>query len=154
MGMDINLYVEYQRDKKWHSADDWIDNIVQSIFFGRNMDLFHILGSIGYRWNYYPIDKPRGLPYKLSQEVLFDALSFRKDGFNKSYYSLKELKDYYLNLKPVNIKLKKYRKHKESLLFMLRCISLFNIIYRLEKKKSKFQITDDEDIRIIFWFDW
>lgn len=118
MGCDIHVYSEKWNpfDKRWQSADIWIEDIRCStpgelrvepeVYEGRNYNLFAMLANVrnGYGFagvdtgdGFVPIDMPRGLPPDVSVLVKKQSDGWGDDGHSHSYFTLRELKAYNWN---------------------------------------------------------
>lgn len=113
MGCDIHLFTEINKgekgEEKWVNNDCWKHNPYYnpedpdgeepmehvSIYNGRNYDLFGILANVRNYSENGCIDDPRGLPDNVSWITKKEADRWKGDAHNHSWFTLKELKDYY-----------------------------------------------------------
>jgi hypothetical protein len=111
MGCDIHLFTEIKKSinsqDKWVNADNWRYNpyyqegnddgermlSVESIYSGRNYELFGILAGVRDHSN-DSIDDPRGLPEDVSEVTKKESDRWDGDGHSHSWLTLKELKEY------------------------------------------------------------
>jgi hypothetical protein len=110
MGCDIHFYVEFKRNGRWQSADKWrfddeyADVSYTNCFYGeRNYSLFAILANVrnGYGFGgvdtgdgFVPIDKPRGLPHDVTNQIKESSDRWDCDGHNHSWFTLQEILEY------------------------------------------------------------
>jgi hypothetical protein len=111
MGCDIHLFTEIKKSinsqDKWVNVDNWRYNPyyeegnddgeemlhVESLYSGRNYDLFGILAGVRGGFN-DTIDDPRGLPEDVSEITKKESDRWDGDGHSHSWLTLKELKEY------------------------------------------------------------
>ena len=111
MGCDIHLFTEIKKSinsqNKWVNADNWRYNPyyqegnddgermlnIESLYSGRNYELFGILAGVRDR-NNDSIDDPRGLPEDVSEVTKKESDRWDGDGHSHSWLTLKELKEY------------------------------------------------------------
>jgi hypothetical protein len=111
MGADIHLFTEIKKsinsEDKWVNVDNWRYNpyyqegnddgermlSVESIYSGRNYELFGILAGVRDR-NNDMIDDPRGLPEDVSEVTKKESDRWEDDGHSHSWLTLRELKEY------------------------------------------------------------
>ena len=111
MGCDIHLFTEIKKsinsEDKWVNVDNWRYNpyyqegnnnwermlSVESIYSGRNYELFGILAGVRNR-NNDSIDDPRGLPEDVSEVTKKESDRWDGDGHSHSWLTLRELKEY------------------------------------------------------------
>ena len=111
MGSDIHIYTEIKKsinsEDKWVNVDNWRYNpyyqegnnnwermlSVESIYSGRNYELFGILAGVRNR-NNDSIDDPRGLPEDVSEVTKKESDRWDGDGHSHSWLTLRELKEY------------------------------------------------------------
>jgi hypothetical protein len=111
MGTDIHLFTEIKKSinsqDKWVNVDNWRYNpyykegndnweqamSVESIYSGRNYELFGILAGVRCSYN-DTIDDPRGLPKDVSEVTKKESDRWDGDGHSHSWLTLKELKEY------------------------------------------------------------
>jgi len=155
MGCDIHLFTERKRtinnQEKWANVDNWkinpyYDGIEKqereyelcSAYRHRNYNLFSILADVrNYREN-KPISEPKGIPNDVSEIVQIEKDIWEGDGHSHSYFTMKELYDYY-----------EENKSDED-------TDLKNLIEVLEghfKDSYYDKDRDCEKYRIVFWFD-
>jgi hypothetical protein len=103
MGADIHIWTEKFWDGVWHHIDKIQDDSpgyrsFKEPYSGRNYWLFSILADVRNsgdpKYNFIPIEPPRGYPADMSESV--DALmqSGAGDYHSHSYFTLKELLDF------------------------------------------------------------
>ena len=110
MGADIHLFTEIKKsinsEDKWVNVDNWRYNpyyqegnnnwermlSVESIYSGRNYELFGILAGVRNR-NNDMIDDPRGLPEDVSEVTKKESDRWDGDGHSHSWLTLRELKE-------------------------------------------------------------
>ena len=115
MGTDIHMYTEYRprcheyRNGRleeytagWHSADlfrmpvgEEKDYRIVPIYENRNYGLFATLANIRNYGDTVYIDEPRGLPGDTCQYIKNELGDYRDWGHSASYFTLKELYDFY-----------------------------------------------------------
>lgn len=111
MGSDIHIYTEIKKsinsEDKWVNVDNWRYNpyyqegnnnwermlSVESIYIGRNYELFGILAGVRDHSN-DSIDDPRGLPEDVSEVTKKESDRWDGDGHSHSWLTLRELKEY------------------------------------------------------------
>lgn len=111
MGCDIHLFTEIKKsinsEDKWVNIDNWRYNPyykegnddgermleLESIYSGRNYELFGILAGVRDR-NNDTIDEPRGLPEDVSNVTKKESDRWDGDGHSHSWLTLRELKEY------------------------------------------------------------
>ena len=111
MGCDIHLFTEIKKsinsEDKWVNVDNWRYNPyykegsedgedmlhVESIYSGRNYELFGILAGVRDLTN-DSIDDPRGLPEDVSSVTKKASDRWDGDGHSHSWLTLRELKEY------------------------------------------------------------
>ena len=200
MGCDIHMFTEIKRtidDKpRWVNSDRWVPNPYyiygnddekqyerpwecHSIYDGRNYELFSVLANVR---GYGPaILEPRGLPDDICVLTKAESDRWDGDGHSYSYFTLRELVEYYNNnpYRDVNGYIsqedakkldeegiipedwywvdgedKVYREWKmESLIKPL--IDKLKLRYKDEfyTWPENQTMEDHEKIRIVFWFD-
>lgn len=205
MGCDIHAFVEvkrypYQdtnrRNGVWVSADKWTvneDHILypedyekrfhvdydDSIYKGRNYDLFAILAGVRNNRGLKPISLPKGLPEDVCKDIKDESDIFASDGHSHSYLTLKEILQYkwdeeievvdfadskelaieeygdkIVSIKPSRIGVKVTYKTT------FREIHNHFFMTTIEKLKSFLKDSEypylqirQDDIRLVFWFD-
>lgn len=112
MGCDIHVRLEIKRtingEKKWVTADYFSKNPlyeegdefgreyeVVSIYSDRNYSLFSLLAGVRNYGDNVPISEPKGVPDDCSEDVLKDYEQWECDAHSASYFTLKELMDFY-----------------------------------------------------------
>lgn len=113
MGCDIHLFTERKRsinnEQKWVNADNWKLNPyyeennedgenkyeLNSAYSHRNYALFSILADVRNDSENKPISEPKGLPEDISEVVKAESDKWDSDGHSHSYFTMKELYDYY-----------------------------------------------------------
>lgn len=153
---------------------------VEEIMDNRDYELFSLLADVRSEENWYPpISKPKGLPKDIHFATKW--LADDEGGHSHSYLSLKELKesryskimwikgwvskeDARLIDKQEIIPWQIFMEHDEEYADKTRLMfrewrgylngNLLTIIKRLEEKMNgrNYKITNEEDIRIVFWF--
>lgn len=161
MGCDIHLYLEkytsVNGENKWVNVDHWQINPHYGIedneseydlvpfYWGRNYDLFSILAGV--RGNIDPIDEPRGLPEDVTETTKREYDKGGRDAHTPSYYTLKEIKDYYYNNSEndeITIILDYFLKPMEN---------RFKEEFWITSDDEKRYTTKENGFRVIFWFD-
>lgn len=169
MGCDIHMHVEY-KSKQFTGEDIWYcgdyfslrkgstyDNPsfdVMEFHSDRNYALFGLLADVrNYDYEHY-IDAPRGLPDDVTDYVKHIHEDWFDDAHSTSYFTLKELIDYYDN--------------NCDDMGDYTVISLTNLIEDLKKRADELGVIYDfcwngrsyeeaynksDKIRIVFWFD-
>jgi hypothetical protein len=114
MGCDIHTYVEVKKNGQWVSADTWETETYddrevmhvpygESIYSGRNYDLFAILADVrngvGFAGcdtgeGFVPISSPKGLPEDVTDEVKSVSEAWAGDAHSHSWVTLAELLAY------------------------------------------------------------
>jgi len=113
MGCDIHLFTERKRsinnEQKWVNADNWKLNPyyeennedgenkyeLNSAYKHRNYELFSILADVRNDSENKPIAEPKGLPEDISYVVKAESDKWDSDGHSHSFFTMKELYDYY-----------------------------------------------------------
>lgn len=113
MGCDIHLFTERKRsinnEQKWVNIDNWKVNPyykennedgerkynVNSAYRHRNYALFSILADVRNSSGNEPIAEPKGLPEDVSDVVKAESEYWGVDGHSHSFFTMKELYDYY-----------------------------------------------------------
>lgn len=113
MGCDIHLFTERKRsinnEQKWVNIDNWKVNPyyeennedgerkynVNSAYRHRNYALFSILADVRNNGANKPIAEPKGLPEDVSDVVKAESEYWGVDGHSHSFFTMKELYDYY-----------------------------------------------------------
>lgn len=113
MGCDIHLFTERKRsinnEQKWVNADNWKLNPyyeennedgeskynLNSAYRHRNYALFSILADVRNDSENKPISEPKGLPGDISEVVKAESDKWDGDGHSHSFFTMKELYDYY-----------------------------------------------------------
>lgn len=113
MGCDIHLFTERKRhinnEEKWVNVDNWKLNPyyekdnedgekeyeICSAYRWRNYELFSFLANVRNYSNNKPISKPRGIPEDISEVVRKEVERWDSDGHSHSYFTMKELYDFY-----------------------------------------------------------
>ena len=113
MGCDIHVLTEKYIDKKklWYNADNWRINPyfgedkyetkynLQEVYFERNYELFTLLADVrNYHNNIKCICEPKGVPEDISEESLEEINRWDCDGHSHSYFTLKELYDFWIKM--------------------------------------------------------
>jgi hypothetical protein len=200
MGCDIHMYTEIKRtiDNKpqWVNSDRWVPNPyylyggedekqyerpwdLHSIYGGRNYELFSVLANVR---GYGPaILEPRGLPDDICMLTNAENDKWASDGHSHSYFTLRELVEYYNNNphRYVNAYISREDANKldeEGIIPEdLYCVDDEDKVYRewkmdslikplIDKLKLRYKdelytwpdnqtMEDHEKIRIVFWFD-
>lgn len=195
MGCDIHLFTEEKKTinnkKKWVNTDNWILNhyydennrsdgekyIINPAYKGRNYALFSMLADVRNYSDNKPISKPKGLPDDVSDVVKYESDMFGSDGHSHSYFTMKELYEYYEKNKVVKlsglvdeegakeIEAGNYPEwfcqssNQEGLVFKeweQENLPLKNFIQTIEEHfKKLYSRTKEnpENYRIVFWFD-
>jgi len=113
MGCDIHLFTERKisinNEQKWVNADNWKLNPyyeennedgeskyeLNSAYGHRNYALFSILADVRNDSENKPIAEPKGLPEDISEVVKAESDKWDGDGHSHSFFTMKELYDYY-----------------------------------------------------------
>ncbi|NMA74322.1 MAG: hypothetical protein GX963_09225 [Bacteroidales bacterium] len=111
MGCDIHLFTERKRsinnEQKWVNVDNWKLNPyykendeeskynLNSAYRHRNYALFSILADVRNSSKNKPISEPKGLPEDISEVVKAESDKWNGDGHSHSFFTMKELYDYY-----------------------------------------------------------
>lgn len=113
MGCDIHLFTEKKisinNDEKWFNVDNWKLNpyyeennedgeneySINSAYRHRNYYLFSILAGVRNYSKNKPMSKPKGLPKDISDVVKDESDRLGVDGHSHSFFTMKELYDYY-----------------------------------------------------------
>lgn len=113
MGCDIHLFTERKRsinnEQKWVNADNWKLNPyyeknnedgeseynINSAYRRRDYALFSILADVRNDSGNKPISEPKGLPEDISEVVRAESDRWDGDGHSHSFFTMKELYDYY-----------------------------------------------------------
>ena len=179
MGCDIHVHCEYRKDGIWYNCDnfEWDQETkqytFQSIYWGRNYDLFGILAGIRSR-DFEMIDAPRGLPNDMSLKTKEMAEADMDWTHSHSWLTLKELLKWKEKQERKWKKLKKkyevehdnyegdfivdcngevtFKYEKKMLNYLIRRMKdkMDNHIFCFEEED--YYLSGD-DFRIIFWFD-
>jgi hypothetical protein len=119
MGCDIHLYTERKQSinsvEKWVNIDNWKLNPYFSIdeedkyklspaFRIRDYRLFAILADVRNDCENIPISEPKGIPEDASEVVKSEIAVWDGDGHSHSFFTMKELYDYYENNKIIKFK--------------------------------------------------
>lgn len=159
MGCDIHLYLEKKvydypkeekKNRKWLSLDKWVqnedslsdnDSLVWDTIYkestyngGRNYNLFTALANV--RSGYFDppapfISAPKGLPHDVSIPIKMRSEYYGSDGHSHSWLTLKELKEFDFSR------------------FGDTCKEFIDEVI----PKMEAQEVDDDEVRIVFWFD-
>ncbi len=167
---------------KWVSSDYFKMNnykyedkfSVVEIFKYRNYSLFSVLANVRNYDNNKFISEPKGYPDDCCEFINGKFSYWGEDGHSHSYFTLKELLDFQKenekikhsgmmsleNAKLVDSGLMPNSWCKatniESYVFRewsYKNEALDKLINSLKQRKEDFYINNDEDIRIVFWFD-
>ena len=112
MGCDIHLFTERKRSidsvEKWVNIDNWKLNPyyeedqeneykykLNSAFSKRDYRLFSILADVSNYHENKPISEPKGIPEDASEIVKSEIAVWDGDGHSHSYFTMKELYDFY-----------------------------------------------------------
>ena len=113
MGCDIHVLTEkYNKNKGWINVDDWRINPyygdneyetekyeIKTCYDNRNYELFTVLANVrNYYNNIVCIKEPKGIPNDISEESNNYIENWGEDGHSHSWYTLKELYDYWVNM--------------------------------------------------------
>lgn len=171
MGCDIHMFVEKKVNNKWEKLSkkfkyrhydptrenkidedgyEWNPEFTDSPYSDRNYDLFAILADVrngrGFAGCYTgegfnPISEPKGLPKDASNEVKLEFFDWGSDAHSASFFTIKELKDYDWSQQTIT--------HGEKLTYTEASNNFLDYI-----TGTLSEFTDnDEEIRIVFWFD-
>lgn len=109
MGCDIHMHVEYKttnwitKKECWYCGDyyrqcrhdEYGNNMLVPIYDKRNYALFAVLADVRNYGDTEYIDRPRGLPEDVTDVVRESYEDWRGDAHSCSYFTLKELIDFY-----------------------------------------------------------
>ena len=112
MGCDIHVYLERKRNingvEKWVNIDyfkknpyyDGVDKYETElehvpVYSGRNYGLFSVLADVRNYGDVTPISEPKGVPGDMSDVTRKEYEYWECDGHSHSYFTLKELLDFY-----------------------------------------------------------
>lgn len=156
MGCDIHMHVEYKDDRRtngvWVSGDYYTRNECGGFslveFCGdRNYHLFAILADVRNNGDYTYIDMPRGIPDDATETVRIYYAIWGMDAHSASYFTLKELIDFYKENKDDQLEflIRKLKERADEL----------NVIWDFEWEHdgSGIGYEKSDNIRIVFWFD-
>lgn len=183
MGCDITMFVEIYKNCAWVSEEYYKKDsngefIEVPIYSGRNYELFSNLADVRNNMDNEVIASPRGLPTNVSKKVLDEYRKWEDDSHSSSYFTLLELEYFLKNKKPsryggfmnlANSKLvdsdltpenyiqnKTKDKHIYKEWDSVDCNGLSTIISKLKDRLDDnymWELTDKNNIRIVFWFD-
>jgi len=142
MGCDIHLFVEKKVEGEWRpvkgpnpylgfTKNKTAETVLKDwAYTGRDYDLFATLANVrNYARGIKPISNPKGLPENLSEVVRSEADKWECDAHSHSYFTLAELKKAKAKIKSEEF-LDVTMKHLENL-----------------------SQGEDNNVRIVFWFD-
>ena len=150
MGIDIHMHTEVK--KTVNGIENWVcaDFFKRNPYFGeegereiknvpvwktRDYDLFGVLSGVGNYSELKVISKPRGLPDDCSKEVASESKYWDIDGHSHSWLSLKEMV-----------------LHKNEYVGLEKLVDL--VIERAKEFWVDAEMEENqEDVRIVFWFD-
>lgn len=150
MGCDIHVYIEIYEDKRWEMSTAALfksqyyragDNKFGLAQFSiqpqvpRNYGLFATLAGVRNYDAVEPICSPRGLPDDVSRGVLAQSDDDGVDGHSHSYFKIKELLAYAEETK------------KEASEFNITMLPI------IKKIRKTFSYYNENQIRLVFWFD-
>lgn len=108
MGCDIHVLLEKQDSKNnWRNVDYWQYNYYEDepkfdlieFYWHRNYELFTVLANVrNYDDIVNYISEPKGIPDNCSKETQDYIDRWGCDGHSHSYYTLKELYDYWIKM--------------------------------------------------------
>jgi len=182
MGCDIHMFAENKEDKKWVMLEDAFrqENYDKKKYWcphpydDRNYELFAFLANIRNANNIQPICKPKGCPPNASHGFLHQLDVWDCDAHSISWFTLKELKEIPKKLLEQTIydsslilekdeegnitgtcrdtNGKHFGEVGERKLFKLFKTTGSPIEFIIKQLKST-GFEDDENIRIVFFFD-
>lgn len=155
MGCDIHLWIE-GKDRKgnWFVANPrYVDysnptkiREVEEYDIGRSYALFSALANVRNDNNIPFIQKSRGLPHDITEEVWYESNEW-DDGHSFGWVTLEELKDYFYKYQDSKVvTLKEAVDDIRRLYFECWDLS-FNI------RDDNYDSLDVNDMRLVFWFD-
>ena len=176
MGTDIHFYVErkcycYKDNDKytWVSIDKWSINpysilrpdentprweveFTYQYYWVRNYCVFALLADIRNFYHIEPISKPRGLPSDVTNEIKLQSDSEGLDAHSHSWLLLSELNkvDWNKEFSWVSHHVDNEGHETNEIItkkYKDACSDIIEVIEKLNK------IDNDENIRIVFWFD-
>lgn len=167
MGCDIHMYVEYKlvsrEDAIWRCGDYFRINDPLSeepelkrieLYSSRNYNLFSVLADVrNYGYMEYIAD-PRGLPGDATDYVKREYQAWGNDAHSCSYFTLRELIDYYKDNKPID----EFGKDilKPLIDSLKQRADDLDVIWDFEWNNSftrDVAYKKSNNIRIVFWFD-
>lgn len=113
MGCDIHLFTERKETidgkKRWFNIDNWklnpyyekdnedgeFEYKLNPSYRARDYELFSILADVRNYSGNKPIAQPKGLPEDVSDTVKAESIKWGSDGHSHSFFTMKELYDYY-----------------------------------------------------------
>lgn len=195
MGCDIHMYceklVKINKVEKWVNADNWKLNSwydkndpsepeynIQELHGDRDYSMFTALCGVRDYTNKSPkISEPRGIPDDCSEVIKKASIEWDSDGHSHSYVTLKEVREFVENPKPIKysglISKKQASEldhigqtpnswcqgsNRDDLVFRewecSDCMPL-NSLYAVMKDRADGYLFDikEDNFRIVFWFD-
>jgi hypothetical protein len=109
MGCDIHLFTEKKKGDKWINIDNWKLNpyydknkddgereyYINEAYGDRCYSLFAMLADVRNESDNIFISVPKGLPTDMSELVKKESENWDGDGHSYSYFTMKELYDFY-----------------------------------------------------------
>lgn len=155
MGCDIHMHVEYKDDRRtggvwangnFYSKDEDGYHLVE-FHSNRNYELFAILADVRNYDHVKCIAYPKGFPVDATEDVAFDYIRWGIDAHSASYFTLKELIDFY-----------EENRHEELyklIVDLKQRADDLNVIWDFQWKPdgSGIGYEKSDNIRIVFWFD-
>jgi hypothetical protein len=155
----INFFSIMYREE---SIPRWDVEFTEQYYWKRNYFLFSILAGVRNHYNVVPIAKPRGLPDDVTLEIKELSISEGVDAHSHSWLTLKELVEFnwdrrfdYVHHYKTYKGLNKIRHFIKFLYYKIKPLTYreackefhADVIDRLSK------LGNNEDLRIVFWFD-
>lgn len=170
------VHADYFRRNRYKNEQDKEEFTVCEIYQGRNYRLFSVLANVR---NYEKLNKyisePKGLPDNCSTFVKTLSDEWDTDGHSHSFLTLKELKDYKFVLESGLLYPNQVEDLEKGILPNSWCrwsSDAENMIYKEWKRPCEilkpiidkmkdilieefwvYKESDDENIRVVFWFD-
>jgi hypothetical protein len=194
MGCDIHLFTERKRninnEEKWVNVDNWKLNPyydkndeeerkykLNSAYRNRNYTLFSLLADVRNYDDNKIISEPKGFPTDASEIVKKQNEYWEGDGHSHSFFTMKELYDFYEENKTVNFtglvdqKGVKEIENGQMPSWWCKASTQEDLVYKewdfenltlkdfIDKLESHFKSEyydkerDCEKFRVVFWFD-
>lgn len=114
MGCDIHLMTEYKitvnNENVWVNCDHWSYNpyflekeigdqekmlSLEEVYNERNYKLFYALAGVRGNYDFEKLSEPKGIPIDAHKVTKDEIDNWGEDGHSHSYFTFKELDDYY-----------------------------------------------------------